>query len=319
MNLLEAYKTLNVTQNISDADLKKKYRDLAKQKHPDKGGDPDEFKRINEAYQFINDARQKPHEFAFETSSFVNIDDFMSGFPMGGGPPSASRGASDITLDVNLSFEESILGTSKEVEYDRQIECDKCGGAGEHRRGNGCNECDGFGRIIHQSAGFVTHQSCRKCFGAGIKRDVCKNCNSKGAISHHSRVTVDIPPGIDGGNILRIQGQGNYAGSSFLGSRYTSVMLNIHVTKHKFFTRKGNDVISYLSLSLLESLKGKDAQVDTVYGTREIIIPALSKNNQEISIPALGVQGTPGAHRVILDVNYPSDTEKLVEFLKNAE
>ena len=174
MKIQEAYQVLKVSETITDADLKKIYRDIAKAKHPDKGGDANEFKVVNEAYQLITDYRVNPQKYQQPANPFVDIQDFFQNISVQGARRRSDR---EVLIDLTISFEESILGVSREIEYEHRVKCGDCNGVGGKKLKNSCLSCDGFGRIISQNAGFLTHQTCQKCYGRGhrVRSSKCDN------------------------------------------------------------------------------------------------------------------------------------------------
>jgi molecular chaperone DnaJ len=313
MNIKDAYTLLGVPENISDSDLKKMYRELAKEKHPDKGGDQNEFESINEADELILDHRAHPEKYQTNPfqNPFVNIHDIFSNF--GGG----KRGVvNDISVDVSLSFEEAMLGAKRTIAYKHKVKCQDCNGEGGRKIANGCSSCDGFGRVVKNTGNMIFQQSCQKCFGRGTKKENCKKCNGETSISEDVSFEISLPSGIENGNNLRLEGYGNFAGRSPFGDEASAVIVRAKVLPHATMKKNGVDIVSTLDLSLLEALEGKSIEVETIKGKKSITIPPLSKNNDIIGIDGAGVSGTPGKHKVCLNVNYPMNTEDLKNYLK---
>lgn len=317
MNINDAYQLLGVDSNCSDDKLKKKYRELAKSKHPDKGGDPEEFKKINEAHQFILNYRSNP-PVENNFNNFGSFSDFMSNMFNQQQFYYDPNELQPIRLDVNLSFEESILGCSKSIEFNKKEKCSSCDGLGFKRIKNNCKECNGFGIIENNKGNMFFQTSCHKCYGRGTKQEMCKTCENNGFIILKKEGNIQIKPGAENSNILNISGAGNYTRINGM-HYYTDLSIEVHVAPSKEFTKEGLDVISNLDISLLDALQGKEVEVNTVYGKKKISIKPLSKNNEEIKIEKCGVKNTSGKHRVVLKVNYPENIDKLKEFLKGNE
>jgi molecular chaperone DnaJ len=172
----EAYKILDVSQDISDDDLKKKWKNLAKDYHPDLyKEDPNKFKQINEAYQLVKDYRANPNKYQPNMqggfwNTVVDLGDifFNNGgdfFNNGGDDEDRLPPPKHIKITVEISFQESVLGCTKEVAYDRNLKCTLCQGSGGKKLGNGCDQCDGFGRKTINNKGMIFQTSCAKCFG----------------------------------------------------------------------------------------------------------------------------------------------------------
>jgi molecular chaperone DnaJ len=327
MNIKEAYNLLGVSEDISDEDLKKEHKKLVIKYHPDIfKSDPEKLKTINSAYQYIQEYRTNPQKFQQQGSPFQNGhnpfgDDIMSFIrqSMGGQGRVQHRQhqVQPINVNVNISFKESVLGTDKELTYNKSIKCHTCDGAGEERIKNDCKHCDGFGKKIQRQGNMVFQQQCNQCYGRGVKEKECDKCGSNGMINAETRVNVHIPPGNSA--TLRLQGAGHYAGSAMFGDAHTDVFVNVNVEKDPDLTLEGNDVVSHMKISLVEALTGTSKQIRTIYDTRIIDIPAKAKNKDEIALQGCGVRIRNGAQRVVLDVDYGNNTDALIKFLKKKE
>jgi molecular chaperone DnaJ len=321
MDIRAAYKLLEVSEDISDDDLKKAYKALALKYHPDRyKEDETRFSKINEAYQAVQEYRSNPHTYSpfqgFNGGFNINIEDILGGFTNARSRKQASPNHSAINIDVNISFKEAIIGVLKEIEFDRFVKCDACNGQGLEFKSNGCTSCNGFGKIITNSNNMMFSQTCMKCFGRNIQNEKCPKCSAKGAIKSKVNTTINIPPGIVDNSILQIRGAGHYNGTSMFGETYTNVNVRIRVEKDDFLYLEDNNVICSINIALIEALKGCNKTVKTIDGNKEIIIPVLSKNNDEIKIKGLGVKNTDGAQIIKLNVLYPKDTQSLIEHLE---
>jgi molecular chaperone DnaJ len=321
MNIQEAYSTLDVKEGISDTELKSIYKSLAKKYHPDVyKEDTSRFSKINEAYQLITDYRKNPEKYNPPASPFgggfsgfnININDILNG-----GFNRSQRQEADvqpINLNTKISFKESVLGVEKELTYKKKIKCDGCNGNGKEMISNGCKSCNGFGRVIQQQNNSTYTSGCNKCHGRNIQSKDCIKCKTKGCKEIEVNVKINIPPG--NATTLRIQGAGNYAGSSFLGDAYSDVFLTVNVETDPDLTLIGTDVVYNLKLPLVDAITGCKKEIRTIYDTRTIIVPAKSKNREEVIIDGCGIKQARGNQRVILNVEYPDDIDGLVEFLK---
>lgn len=301
MNLKEAHSILEVPVGTEPDAVKKKYRDLTKKFHPDINKDPgaeDKFKKINEAYQCIQNGKDEP-----EPSPFGRVR--------------YSQQVENIKLSTTVSFKESVFGCKKELKFSRTSKCGSCNGQGEIPINNGCTACGGRGQSVIKNGNSVFIQACQKCHGQSGSSP-CKTCNTSGSVESEATVTVSIPGGVQNGNILRLSGMGNYAGSFMLFEQNSDVHLHINVIAEPGLTIQGPDVVSFLELSLVEALEGCSKEVNTVNGKKKIVIVPKSRHRDEVKIPKLGVNQV-GAHKVILDVLYPKDTFKLIESLKESE
>jgi molecular chaperone DnaJ len=322
MKVEDCYSTLGLSPNASDDDAKKKYRELSKQWHPDVNKSPEapeKFKKINEAYDRIknkNFDQDQVNNFGgfggFGGFNF-NIEDLIN-FHRGDNKRTAkNRNHLPIETSISISFKESIFGCKKELNFDRNVKCQSCSGEGSKFVDNGCKLCHGMGKVTSQRGNMVFTTTCPQCKGKTSFED-CKDCSGNGHVTSNTNISVNIPAGISN-NTLRLVGIGNYVGNNPFGDNYSDVYVHVHVIEDNNFQLQENDVISQLSISLLDALQGCDKTIITLDGEMEIAIPAMSKNKEEIIIPNLGV-GRQGNQRVILSVEYPQDCNKLISFLK---
>ncbi len=326
MDIQEAYKTLEVSDNISDEDLKKKYKELAKIYHPDLNKDqPDRFKKINEAFQMIADYRAHPEKYQVHQnngfwSNITNTINFADILFNGNGFVINNEGQplnnTPIQLHLNISFKEAILGCDRHINYMRQLKCVACGGKGFKHLGNGCDKCDGFGRIVNSNNGFVIQTSCSKCYGRNTKKEQCKECKSKRTIDDNTNGNIAIPPGVENGATLKIAHAGNYIGSNFFQGEYGDVLVHLNVSSHPTLKMQGVNVLYDLPLTLLEALEGAEKEIDTINGKKTITIKAKTKNKEQVILPKLGVKDR-GDQIINVSVSYPEDSSKLIEILKN--
>src|SRR5574337_1248575 len=295
MNLKEAYATLELSPGASQEEAKKKYRELTKKYHPDvnkESGAEDKFKKINEAYQVVQSGKGT---------------DLQDRIPYGGGGFRRQQviQLENIEVDITVSFKEAVLGCKKEVKYSRQAKCQNCEGSGEIHLNNGCKKCGGRGQVINKQGHMVMVSSCPDCFGRANTEE-CRVCKGSGMTYTDVSVHVSVPAGIQNGNTLRLQGMGNYAGSFMgLADQYTDAFCHVSVTPETGLSIEGRSVVSHITISLLDALRGCTRTVNTIHGNKEIQIKSRSKNCDEVIIPYCGVGGT-GDQRVILDVDRKS-------------
>jgi molecular chaperone DnaJ len=329
MDLKEAFDILGLPKKSSAEELKAKYKELARKYHPDVyKDDPNKFSKINEAYQTIQDYQKDPdkydHPGSFRRSPFenmggiwnsINIEDLL------GTSQSTQKQFqyNQINERVIISFKDSVLGVDKELSFKKYIKCDSCNGNGQETVGNGCQNCGGFGRCTTNSKGMIFTTSCNKCYGRNIKFKDCEKCNRLGVSEVNANITIHIPAGTQNNSTLRLRNAGHFTGSSPFGDAYTDVFVFVNVDPEPGLTIEGNDVLTNLKLSLLDAITGCTKEVKTIFDTRQITIPPKSKNKDEIHIQGCGVKGgfgITGVERVILEVEYPENTDKLVKILK---
>jgi len=318
MNLQEAYSILEVPPGTSPEDAKKKYRELTKKYHPDVNKDEgaeDRFKKINEAYQCVINGKGTDPEPVMQESGFNPFQGFpgINVNPFGG---RQQIQVEHISLQATLSFKESVLGCQKDISFSRNGKCTDCNGQGQIQSNNGCDKCGGKGQIVGRQGNMIFTRTCDKCFGRNSINQ-CQACSSKGTVNTQVSGTVNVPPGVVSGNILRLNGFGHYI-TSFMGTdQYSEAHLHLTVLPEEGLSLEGQDVVSKLSLSFLDALQGTNVQVKTIMGDKELVISPCSRNKDEIKIPNLGVAGI-GSQKVVLDVKYPEDKEiisKLINVL----
>lgn len=301
MNLKEAYATLELADGAGEDAAKKKFRELSKKLHPDnkETGDEAKFKKINEAYQRIQKGEDDPVPMhhgggGFHRQQIIELE--------------------NVEVSTTISFKESVLGTRKEIKYQRQAKCQSCGGQGAIKMNNGCKKCGGKGSTVVRQGNMVAVTTCNECYGKSNIEE-CKSCSGQGLVHTDVSVHVSVPAGILNGTTLRLQGMGNFAGSFMgLADQYTDAFLHVTVTPEPGLEINGQSVISHLTISLLDALRGCERSVKTIHGQKTAKINPGSRNKEEVIIPHCGVGGT-GNQRVILDVQYPKDTDKLIGVL----
>lgn len=307
MKLSEAYQELEIPETTTPEEAKKAYRKLASKYHPDVNkdqGSEAKFKLINQAYQCIQnghgDERQQISSHQgwshFHQQQIVEIK--------------------HIEVNLAIQFKEAVLGCKKELKYNRQIKCQPCDGSGDVKLNNGCKKCNGMGHTTIRQHGMIFATTCSECHGRAEMKE-CSICKGEGTVHTDISVNVAVPPGILNGSTLRLSQMGNYAGSVLgLMEQYSDAYCHIAVIPEEGLSIQDRDVISHLTLPLLDALVGTQRSVKTIFGSQEITIPAQSKHKEEVIIPKHGVEGL-GNQRVILNVEYPPDINHLIETLAN--
>jgi molecular chaperone DnaJ len=308
------YDVLGVSRSASEAELKKAYRALAMQHHPDKNpGDhsaEEKFKEASEAYDVLKDPKKKQvyDQFGHEGlkgqgfNGFQGFDDISSAFGdifgdfFGGG--GRQRTGNDLRLDVNISFLDAAFGLHKDVEISKYEDCKKCSGSGakEGTTPDICHTCRGTGQVIRSQGFFQMSTPCPKCHGAGqIIKDPCKPCRGEGRVLEKKKVSVNIPAGVDDGSRLRLRGEGEKGPQ---GLPPGDLYVFVHVSPHEFFQRDGYDVYSRLNITFSQAALGAEIEVPTIDDkTKVITIPAGTQSGETHRIAGAGIQNVRGYGR----------------------
>ena len=322
------YKILGVERNASEEDIKKAYRKLAHQYHPDKqGGDEAKFKEVSEAYQTLSnkDKRSQYDRFGrvFSGSEAGGAPGWDGGFPGFGGVQwnvdggdfgdifetifeqfngggggfrkrqTYTRG-SDLETAFEISLEEAFTGISRRVQVRTSLPCDACHGLGFHKEKGTkpCTMCQGRGEIREQRqtffGNFAQIKQCPSCFGKGeTPNSPCRSCSGTGRVSGTREVSVDIAPGVEDGQIIKIAGMGE-AGER--GSASGDLYVVIKVKQHPVFARKKNDLFMEREIGVIEALLGKEVSISGVGGERfSVSIPHGFNVKEPLRVPGRGM------------------------------
>ncbi len=341
------YHILGVDKSASAADIKKAYRNKAKQHHPDKGGDEAEFKKVNQAYEILGDAQKKSQydQFGaagaqggfggggagqgfggFSAQDFGGFEDIFSNFFGGGGGrsqnPRAPQRGSDLEVEADITFAESITGTTKKFSARRYKACTACnmqGGTGQKT----CPTCGGSGQVtqtFQTPFGNVQQKTtCGTCHGSGVTFEhICKVCKGETRYEEKSTIEVKIPAGIQSGQTLRMRQDGD-AGK--YGGPAGDFYIHIRVANDKTWDREGPDLIQTLEVPVFEALQGTNVKVKTFWGTEELEIPALTTDQTRLKIKGQGIKrdGQAGDHIVVVKHKMPRKiSKKLNNILSDA-
>jgi len=337
------YDVLGVGKSASADELKKAFRKKAIEHHPDRGGDENKFKEVNEAYEVLKDdkKRQRYDQFGHagvggngggDGNPFggfggqnVNFDfgdlgfgDIFNSF-FGGGQQRGGRArrGRDIETDMVVSFEDAIFGTEAELNLVMDAPCEHCKGTtvepGHELKT--CDTCKGSGQVMHVTRtifGNIQQASvCQTCHGTGkVPEKACTVCKGKGTERKNQSITLKVPAGIDDGATIRLREQGEAIANAPRGDLY----VNIRVKPHKHFTREGDLVLSEQTISMVEASLGAEIEVDTVDGKIRMKIPAGTQGGTDFKLSGHGVThlrtNTRGAHIVTINVETPKDLSK---------
>ena len=317
------YEVLGVKKGASEDELKKAYRKLAKENHPDlHPGDKEceaRFKEINEAYEVLSDPdkRAKYDQFghaAFDPSQgfgggggfggfegfggFGDIfsDIFGGGFGFGGGGgrnPNAPRKGDNLRATVNIKFEEAAFGVKKDVFVYKIEQCHDCKGTGcaEGTTAEVCPDCKGTGTVMSTKRtpfGMVqSSEQCPKCKGRGkIIHSPCKTCRGMGSVRRQHKVSVSIPAGIDDGQTISLKGQGN---AGLNGGPAGDLLITVLVQPHARFERDGASILLDQEISFAQAALGAEVEVPTLDGKVKLNIPEGTQTGTTFRLKGKGV------------------------------
>jgi len=288
------YELLGVARTASEAEIKKRFRALARELHPDVSDDPDaeeRFKEVVEAYEVLSNSERRElydrfghaglrsRGFTPTTFDFGTLGDLFSAFfgddlfGVGGRPRGAARGA-DIAAEVAIDLVDSAHGVQREVSLRVAVPCGTCHGTGSEPGTDPvqCPVCGGAGRVQQVSntvfGQFVRTQTCGRCGGSGrVVEHPCKTCDGDGRVVEERKLSVDIPAGIHDGQRIRLGGEG-HAGE--LGGRAGDVYVLVRVRPDPRFVREGHDLISQVDLTITQAALGATVTVPTIEGDVEL-------------------------------------------------
>ena len=328
------YQILGIEQDASDTVVKKAYRKLALQHHPDKNsGDPqaqERFKDITEAYTVLSDPKQRAAydgrgafsgvsqdgSFSVNIGGFGDIfeqfdgifGDFMGG-RRGRGRQKPKQNP-NIGAELILSFEEVVLGCTREIIYERHLGCNTCGGDGckPGTTPRICTQCKGSGKINRQQGFFQMVSGCPTCGGAGkFVHDICLVCAGEGLIIETEKCSVDIPPGLNNGDRVRLKSRGEQL---YLSSPPGDLILTIKYHPSDYFRREGDDIYAVEHIDFLTAILGGALNVMTIHGKRNTKVPSATQPDAFIKLTGEGIQrenaSKKGDHYVHIKLKIPS-------------
>lgn len=319
------YATLGVSKSASDDEIKSAYRQLAKKYHPDLNKTPeaaDKFKEINEAYSVLGDKQKRANYDQYGSadgpqgfggggfsgfggngsSGFGGFEDIFNIFSNFGGRGSAQmqEEGEDIETSTTLSFAEACFGCEKEVLITRRERCKDCNGTGAKTASDyvTCSECNGSGHVTYtqQTLFGMTRTTgvCRSCGGKGkVVKDKCTTCKGSGLRSVQTKIKVKIPAGIDDGQVIRLNGEGNQTASS--QGIPGDLRISIKVIAHPLLVRKGFDLYVDVYAPITTLLLGGKVEVPTTKGTTTIDVSPLTQSNTKYTLKGKGIKYLKGS------------------------
>ncbi len=303
------YEILGVGREASEDSIRKAYRQLAREYHPDVNKSPDAgdlFKEINEAYEVLTDRDKRTAYDRFGHagvegslrgfSGFPDLDDIFESFFGGFAGTRARRGprpGEDLRASLTLTFEEAVFGAEKELGVERLARCDQCGGSGSEPGSHPtpCPECGGSGQVrrVRSSvfSSFINVVTCPRCQGKGeVITDPCHACRGQQRVRVQKRISVSIPPGVDDGTRIRLAGEGN-AGTD--GGPPGHLYVFLSVKPHPYFKRKDNDIYLNITINVAQAALGDEISVPTLDGDSALKIPSGTQTGRVFAIEGHGV------------------------------
>ena len=316
------YDVLGASKSASADELKKAYRQKAKELHPDRNSDnpnaEEQFKEVNEAYDALKDPEKKAAydrfgHAAFEggmggqrgggqgdfSSAFSDVfddlfGDFMGGQRGGGGRQRATRG-SDLRYNLRVTLEESFSGIQKTINVPTSVGCEECNGTGAESGAEPqtCPTCAGMGKVRAQQGFFTVERTCPTCSGMGqIIKNPCKACGGAGRMEKDRSLSVNIPAGVETGTKIRLAGEGE---AGLRGGPTGDLYIFIDVVEHALFQRDGAQLYCRVPVSMASAALGGDIEVPTIDGGRSRVkIPSGSQSGRQMRLRGKGMPALRG-------------------------
>lgn len=314
------YEILGVSKSASKEEIKKAYRKLAMQFHPDRNPDNKEaearFKEASEAAEVLLDDQKKARYDQFGhagmgqgagpggfgggfSGDFGDLGDIFGdifgemmggrGGRRGGGRRSRAQMGEDLQTDMEVTFEEAAFGVEKEISIHKAVVCGDCHGTGAKKGSSPttCDMCHGHGEVRRQQGFFTIAQTCPKCQGTGqMVKDPCGTCHGQGRSRRKETLSVKVPAGIDEGQRLKLSGQGD---GGLHGGPAGDLYVQINLKDHDFFTRDGFDVICEVPISFSQAALGAEIEVPTLGGRVSMKVPAGTQAGKKMRLKNKGI------------------------------
>ena len=310
------YQILGIEKKASSDEIKKAFHKLAHKYHPDKkDGDEMKFKEVNEAYQVLSNDKKRAEYDSYgrvfsgaedQTSGWGGFNQAQGGFDfdnlsdifgeffhggMGGGQRQSRRGR-DISTELQISFQDAIFGVSRKILLTKTSFCEQCNGSGAKSGTNmiRCSSCNGQGKIHETKKSFLgsfsTVKLCEKCLGSGeVPKEKCTECRGVGVLNKQQEVEINIPAGIQNGEMIRLSGMGEAIPKGTSGDLY----IKINVARHSIFRREGYDLVMDLNIKVTDALLGIEQKIQTLDGDLKIKIPAGVSPEEILRVKEKGV------------------------------
>lgn len=310
MSKRDYYQVLGVTKQVSDSELKKSYRKLAMEFHPDRNpGDSaaeDKFKELSEAYAVLSDPqkRQTYDQFGHaglsgaggaqdfgDLGGFADIFGDLFGDMFGGGRGGRGRGqrGADLRYNLEIDLDDVLNGTNPSLEIPKMKACDTCEGSGA-RPGTSrkrCDRCEGRGQLAFQQGFFRVNRPCDACHGAGeVIEEHCRDCRGAGRVETLQTISVAVPPGVEDGSRLRLTGEGE---AGLAGGGPGDLYVVISIKSHALFERDGSDLHCEIPVPFVTAALGGEIEVPTLEGKVKTSIPEGTQSGKMLRLRGKGL------------------------------
>lgn len=322
--MADLYDVLEISRDATADDIKKAYRRLARECHPDANpDDPDaeaRFKEIAAAYEVLSDPEKRSRYDRFGNSAGFDLSDpfgsgpgglgdlfesfFGAGSPFGGGQPRRPAGpprGEDLDAQAVLEFTDAVFGCQTDVSVRTAVACDDCDatGASPGTSAAQCGDCGGTGevRVVRQTVlgQMVSASVCRTCGGQGeVIASPCATCSGAGRVIEHTTYTVDVPAGVDEGSTLRLTGRGAVG---MRGGPAGDLYVRLRVKPHPDFERHGDDLVHELPISMAQAALGANLSLETLDGAEDLAIPRGTQSGKVFKLKHRGVPRLDGRGR----------------------
>ncbi len=310
------YEVLGITRSATEVEIKRAYRTLAVQHHPDKNpNDPqaeDKFKEAAEAYSVLSDSQKRAAYDRFGHAGvgagagqgfdpgFSNIEDIFDIFGFGdmfgqrGGRRTTVQRGSDLRYDLEISLEDAATGKDEKLRIPRLETCDECTGSGAEKGTSAetCITCGGSGQTRYQQGFFSVMRTCANCSGKGqLIKSPCKKCHGQGRVEKEKTIEIKIPAGVETGSRLRVTGEGE---SGVNGGPSGDLFIVLHVAAHENFERQGADLYTAVPVTFAQAALGADIKVRTLDGEEDLKVPAGTQTGTVFRIKGNGMPNLGG-------------------------
>jgi molecular chaperone DnaJ len=305
------YTILGVARDAQLADIKRAYRKLAMQHHPDKNqGNPDseaKFKEAAEAYEVLKDDNKRAQYDQFGHDAFKNgggqggfsgggggfsdiFEDIFSEFMGGGRGGQSQQHGNDLRYNLSITLEEAFNGKQASIRIPTAVKCEECTGTGAAKgtKASSCSMCNGHGKVRAQQGFFTIERTCPSCHGAGQRiENPCKKCHGRGNVKKEKNISATIPAGVEDGTRLRLAGEGE---AGLHGAPAGDLYIFIDIPQHEFFERQGADLFCRIPIKMAQAALGATIEVPTIEGKiAKVQVSPGSQTGQQLRLRSKGM------------------------------